>query len=249
MPEQLNRIIDLLDSADSGAGPDAVRQTFVKGFQSLGADFLNIGALDRQSGDPVWLSCSMRTDWIDRYVEMNYQKVDPFLNVEQLDSNPLRWKANGPHNLRDTGIEKTRLFFDELAETGYGDIMVVPTGIDSQGHVRLVGFGARDLGREIDDPVRGSLFRIYSGLASARIRPPESGHASLMLDRRPRLSPRERDVLCLLAEGQMNARISERLGISEITVRKHLTSAKKKLNAVTREHAVAIALTQGLIHP
>ncbi|WP_392665079.1 response regulator transcription factor [Amaricoccus sp. B4] len=71
----------------------------------------------------------------------------------------------------------------------------------------------------------------------------------VFVDRRPRLTARERDVLCLLANGHLNARIAERLGISEPTVRAHMISARRKLGCATREQAVAVAITLGLISP
>lgn len=61
------------------------------------------------------------------------------------------------------------------------------------------------------------------------------------------LSPRERDVLSLLAAGHRPDEIAHRLGIGAGTVDKHIVSAKEKLSARTRDHAVARALMLGLI--
>lgn len=56
------------------------------------------------------------------------------------------------------------------------------------------------------------------------------------------LTPREREVLDLLAEGLRNAEIAERLHVSPHTVRTHVAAVMGKLGAHTRAHAVAIAL-------
>jgi DNA-binding NarL/FixJ family response regulator len=61
------------------------------------------------------------------------------------------------------------------------------------------------------------------------------------------LTPREVDVLELLAEGRSNKSIAERLGISDQTVKFHLASIFGKLGASTRTEAVRLALRRGLI--
>jgi DNA-binding CsgD family transcriptional regulator len=64
---------------------------------------------------------------------------------------------------------------------------------------------------------------------------------------RPRLSARERDVMPLLAQGMTNRAIGERLGISEFTVRYHVSSIFDKLGATKRSEAVATAMRHGLL--
>jgi DNA-binding NarL/FixJ family response regulator len=61
------------------------------------------------------------------------------------------------------------------------------------------------------------------------------------------LTPRELDVLKLLAEGLQHEEIGRRLGISSETVRTHLRKACDRLGAATRTQAVATALRMGLI--
>jgi DNA-binding NarL/FixJ family response regulator len=62
-----------------------------------------------------------------------------------------------------------------------------------------------------------------------------------------KLTPRELDVLALLAEGLQHEEIGRRLGISSETVRTHLRKASDRLGASSRTQAVATALRQGLI--
>jgi two-component system, NarL family, response regulator YdfI len=61
------------------------------------------------------------------------------------------------------------------------------------------------------------------------------------------LSPRESEILNLLADGSANKEIAWRLKISEHTVKFHLTSIFNKLDASTRAEAVAIGARRGLI--
>lgn len=60
-----------------------------------------------------------------------------------------------------------------------------------------------------------------------------------------RLSKREREVLALVAEGNSNKVIAARLGISERTVKTHLTYIMTKLRASDRTHAVVTAVRLG----
>jgi NarL family two-component system response regulator YdfI len=61
------------------------------------------------------------------------------------------------------------------------------------------------------------------------------------------LTPREIEVLRLLADGESNKIVAYRLGISEHTVKFHVTSIMSKLNAGSRTEAVTMGIRQGLI--
>jgi DNA-binding CsgD family transcriptional regulator len=62
------------------------------------------------------------------------------------------------------------------------------------------------------------------------------------------LTPRELEVLTLLAEGASNKMIAHRLGISVHTAKFHVRSLLDKLDAVGRTDAVAHAARLGVIH-
>jgi DNA-binding CsgD family transcriptional regulator len=62
------------------------------------------------------------------------------------------------------------------------------------------------------------------------------------------LSPRELEVLALLAEGASNKLIARRLGISAHTAKYHVASLMEKLDAVSRTDAVAHAARIGVLH-
>jgi len=62
------------------------------------------------------------------------------------------------------------------------------------------------------------------------------------------LTPRELEVLALLAEGLSNKAIARRLGISVHTAKFHVGTLMDKLDAVGRTDAVAHAVRRGVIH-
>jgi two-component system nitrate/nitrite response regulator NarL len=61
------------------------------------------------------------------------------------------------------------------------------------------------------------------------------------------LTPREREVLALVAEGLSNKAIAAELGISDQTVKFHVASITAKLGAANRTEAVRRAIARGLV--
>ena len=61
------------------------------------------------------------------------------------------------------------------------------------------------------------------------------------------ITSRETDVLRMVAEGLVNKDIATRLGISEHTVKFHISSILDKFGASTRTEAVALGIRRGLI--
>jgi DNA-binding NarL/FixJ family response regulator len=74
--------------------------------------------------------------------------------------------------------------------------------------------------------------------AEARAAEPRGGAA---------LTPREREILEMMAEGMRNRTIAGRLGISSQTVKFHVASILAKLGARSRTEAVAFGVRHGLI--
>ena len=61
------------------------------------------------------------------------------------------------------------------------------------------------------------------------------------------LTSRETEILNYMARGYLNKQIAKELGISEQTIKNHVTSILRKLNANARTEAVVVAIKQGLI--
>ena len=81
---------------------------------------------------------------------------------------------------------------------------------------------------------------------------PEAAQALIQATRRPPplghdLTPREREVLALMAEGLNNPDIADRLVMSRSTVKFHVSNVLSKLGATSRTEAVSLALKQNLV--
>jgi LuxR family quorum sensing-dependent transcriptional regulator len=61
------------------------------------------------------------------------------------------------------------------------------------------------------------------------------------------LTPREREVLAWVAQGKSAREIGEILNITKRTVDEHVQTAVRKLEALNRTNAVAIAIRDGVI--
>ena len=101
------------------------------------------------------------------------------------------------------------------------------------------------------------LVSLLSGVAGIRLAVPgEEATVALISRDRPTviepaeidLTPRERDVLLLLAEGASNKAIARRLGISVHTAKFHVGSLLGKLDATGRTDAVTHAARLGVIN-
>jgi DNA-binding CsgD family transcriptional regulator len=65
----------------------------------------------------------------------------------------------------------------------------------------------------------------------------------------PMISPRQRQVLALMAEGHGDGQIARRLGVSMRTVRAYTAGLRERLGAANREQLLARAVALGLVRP
>jgi len=139
--------------------------------------------------------------------------------------------------LRDAGSEARTIVF-----TAYDTDERILRSLRSGARGYLLKGASR---AEIFDAIRtvhsgGSL--LGSAVTSRLLEHIEQG------DERPSdLTPRELEVLALLASGLKNAEIADELFISERTVKFHVSSILAKLGADNRTEAVVLAARQGLI--
>ena len=145
-----------------------------------------------------------------------------------------------------SGVELTRRLLEEIPELG----VLLYTGAEDPGILtEALDCGARGFALKTGAPeeLRNAIRAVAAGggYVDPRVR-------SLILsrsttDRIGVLSPREREVLDLLAEGLTGEEAAQRLFLSPETIRTHVRNAMEKLEAKTRAHAIAIALRQGEI--
>lgn len=118
--------------------------------------------------------------------------------------------------------------------------------------------GDADIQRAIEAGARGYLMKsvrrailieaVRAVAAGQRYLPPATAARLVEAMEAERLTPRELDVLRLLARGQRNREIADELGLAEPTVKIHVNNLLRKLEAKDRTEATVVALRRGLIH-
>jgi FixJ family two-component response regulator len=122
-------------------------------------------------------------------------------------------------------------FYESLAAERAGTSIVCVTGdADVLMTVRVMKAGAIDV---LPKPLRADLLLVAIRYAVERseMRLRESMALRCLRESYASLSPRERQVMTLVASGLLNKQVSGKLGISEITVKAHRGQAMRKMNA------------------
>jgi DNA-binding NarL/FixJ family response regulator len=142
------------------------------------------------------------------------------------------------------GLEATELLLEKVPETAvliftaYGERSLLQRGLESGARGYILKEAPHEtLVRAIEKVAAGETY-VDPGLMAEFV----SGRAQAEI-----LTPREREILQLLADGMSNADVAEKLFISQETVKSHVRHILAKLEADTRTQAVAIALREAMI--
>ncbi len=222
--------------------------------QELGGSALLGAEFKDGHSDPLWIMSSMDQNWMNDYMAEELYEIDPFVRHLNTSTSAIKWQA-GTRVACDKNKKEMDVFYDGLSRV-YRSTVGTPYVANASGSRKILTFASehdfQELGFEREgEPDQFGRLNVVMSLLAMNIGLPlisSDSHYQINPDL-VQLSPRETEVLLLLAQGHMNARISEKLGIAEITVRKHTDSARKKLDASTREQALTIAILSGLIQP
>jgi len=145
-----------------------------------------------------------------------------------------------------SGIDLTRELLSRRPElgvvlyTGDSDIDLLYSGLDS---------GARGYALKAGSMTElvGAIERIAAGGSYVDPRLDRILLSPRATAQVPQLSPREREIMHLMAEGMTADQIGNQLSVSVETVRTHVRNVIRKLQARNRVHAIALALERGEI--
>jgi DNA-binding NarL/FixJ family response regulator len=144
--------------------------------------------------------------------------------------------AEGPRILILTTFDLDEHVYDALAAGASGFLLKDVTAERLFDAVRVVAAGDALLA----PTVTRRLVAEFARLRQQRRPPAAALHA---------LTPRETEVLCLVAEGLSNPEIAARLVVGEETVKTHVSRVLGKLGLRDRTQAVVIAYESGLVVP
>lgn len=170
-----------------------------------------------------------------------------------------------------TGEESVQLFRQEKPDITLMDLRLPGSmsGVDAIAAIRSIDHNARfivvttydgdeDIHRALEAGAQGyiikgmpyqtlidALLRVYSG---GRFLPPPVARALASRVPDSDLSAREKEVLHLMVGGNSNKQIASVLGITEATVKSHVSTILQRLDVDDRTQAVVTALQRGLVH-
>lgn len=183
---------------------------------------------------------TMPDPWHTRYFERGYVFRDPIVQRLHADHTPFTW--NDAYQTCQEP-DDVKVIKGESSEFGLREGFVVPIAL--LGGLRMAfSFGAPSFDAE---PEALTTLAFVTNVAAARLMdlaaPLSVGPKGAL----PPLTGRERDCLSWSAEGKTDWEIGVILGIAVPTVRKHLASARDKLDALNKYHAISIGFRTGLI--
>ncbi|QYX57621.1 LuxR family transcriptional regulator [Roseovarius sp. SCSIO 43702] len=232
---ELNSILSRLDAASDAS----VLQAIIEDLRDLfGVDHMVYHWVSA-GGDQYGCGTYSRA-WVERYIEREYLRVDPVIIGCYQRFHPVDWKR------LDWSGKAARAFRAEAIDYGIGNqgYSVPVRGPGGQFALFTVSSNATDeaWAAFTEENRRHLILIAHAFNEKALDLEPDRGPAPASA-----LSPREVDAITLLAMGYNRAQVADTLSISENTLRTYIESARHKLGASNTIHAVARALSQGLI--
>lgn len=191
------------------------------------------------AGEP-YAALTYNLDWVDHYLDRDFGRIDPvvlgcYQRFHPVDWKDLDWSGKAVRNFlleaTDAGVGNQGFSIPIRGPNGQFALFTVNDRTSDAAWARFTATHVRDL----------ILIAHYVNQKALEIERGTDRCAEL------NLSPRELDVLTLIALGKSRAHAADNLSISEHTLRVYLESARFKLGAVNTTHAVAMALTRGKI--
>lgn len=178
--------------------------------------------------------------WVSRYLEQDYLRIDPVIIGCYQRFHPVDWKR------LDWSSKAARAFQAEAITYGVGNqgLSIPIRGPNGQYALFTVSHNCSDTQwAAFTSENRRHLILLahffnQKALEFEPDRLPEAARA---------LSPREIDAITYIAMGYNRAQAADTMSISEHTLRVYIESARFKLGALNTTHAVARAMSQGLI--
>jgi LuxR family quorum sensing-dependent transcriptional regulator len=232
--------LDFVEALEAYTSVSTAMDALEAGFGRFGFETIVVTGLPNpnQRLSQLVLAKKLPPEWFEIYTGNNYDRVDPVMRMSRQSIYPFEW-SEAP--------------FDPVSEPGAAEVMnramdfgmsrgfIVPIhGL--HGYQAMVSLGGVHL--DLNSRSRPAL-HLMAMYGFERIR-----H---LLDSTPapavRLTGREREAINWAAMGKSAWEIGEILHITQRTAEEHLATAARKLGAVNRTHAVAIAISRNIINP
>ncbi len=231
----LERILSDLEAADTLDGMQRVSEALRDFYRVDHLVYHWVDSKGEQYGCGTYSA-----EWREKYISENYVRIDPVVQGCYQRFHPVNWKR------LDWSSKAAREFLRISAQHGVGNqgYSIPIRGPNGQFALFTVNHSCSDdAWAKFTLENRRDLILIahYFNEKALEFEPDRQP------DNPPNLSPRETDAMTLLAVGYSRAQVANKLSISEHTLRVYIESARFKLGALNTTHAVARAMSRGLI--
>lgn len=232
---KLDSILTVLERADTLEGMQSVSEALRDYYKVDHLAYHWVDAAGDQYGCGTY-----SIEWQSKYIAEKYVRIDPVVQGCYQRFHPVDWKR------LDWSSKAAREFLKISAEYGIGNqgYSIPIRGPNGQFALFTVNHNCDDEDwSNFTKHNRGELILIahYFNEKALEFEPGRQP------EQQSSLSPREIDAMTLLALGYSRAQVANSLSISEHTLRVYIESARFKLGAMNTTHAVARALSRGLI--
>lgn len=191
--------------------------------------------------DDPFLVVTYQQEWVSHYIRSNYAAVDPVVNIGARSVLPVDWARF------DRSNRKVVKMFSESREAGVGaQGLTIPIRGAESGMWALFSVTSNDSDTEWTRHRRQIVADLVLIAHFVHQKAFELHTSGDVVDLNA-ITRRETEALSWTAEGKHVADIATLMHISAETVKAHLDSARFKLGALNRVHAVAKAIRNGII--
>ncbi len=232
------RLAEFIERLQQAKTLDDLRSSILSLRDHLGVEHLVYHSVN--STGQQYAALTYSPEWVDRYIGEDYARIDPVVQGCFRRFHPVDWKR------LDWSGRSVRAFLTEALDAGVGNqgYSVPIRGPNGQFAMFTVSHRMPDNAWERFTSERVSDLILVAHFVNQKALEIERGtdfHA------KQSLSPREVDVLTMLAMGLNRAQAADSLAISEHTLRAYVESARFKLGAVNTTQAVARAIAEGFV--
>lgn len=244
---QGQRLFEFSKAASKATDPNEVWECLKSTFAQYGIQWINYayGPVDA----PIIYS-NMTTEWIAYYSE-NYLASDFVLRHCSDALHPLYLDSS--YYKGEAAVDvKNDAMFDDLSHTGSSGgmgILLAKQGTDYLGAsgviFNLSSNDTNDMMKHHGEEISLIMYAAHHYLSNFELQLGANVFETpqgTLLKKKTLLTTREKDVLRYLAIGLRPDRIAEKMGLQVATVNLHISKARNRLGAATREHAIVTAI-------
>lgn len=209
------------------------------GFRSY---LISLGPATSRETDPITgLMTTFPKCWLDQYRSEGMIDIDPILKHCRRELVPFFWDSE-----RRRARGRSRYFWQQREQYGLRSGVSIPLRYELLWGTLSVALDDTDTTEQdaFSSPAVYQLFMLIpyllSGMSHRLTGPSQPCHD---------LTPKELDCLQWASAGKTTWEISKILTCSERTIDFHLLNARRKLGSVSRQQAVGIAASHGLVMP